>query len=109
MLTSPAFGGQTKLLTALRHDARVVEQLAEPQARSSITGVQSRTGSEGVHNRSALSPPARELLKFSTPRDPAQLAAFITVRVRTRAPALAARHRGRGHLSTVAPVWPHLR
>ncbi|MFG2546386.1 hypothetical protein ACGFOM_28540 [Streptomyces sp. NPDC048594] len=71
MLTSRAFGGQTKLLTALRHDARVVEQLAELQARSSITGVQSRTGSEddeGVDDRSTLSLPAREMLKFSTPR-----------------------------------------
>ncbi len=45
MLTSRAFGGLAKLLEALRaHDARVVEALAEPQARSRVTGVQTRSG-----------------------------------------------------------------
>ncbi|MFF6816228.1 Helicase associated domain protein [Streptomyces sp. NPDC012403] len=88
MLTSRAFGGLAKLLEALRaHDARVVEQLAEQQARSSVRGVQSRSGGlegeEAGSDRSdrGLSVPARELLKFSTPRDPAQLAAFINLRV----------------------------
>ncbi|MDQ0710549.1 hypothetical protein QFZ55_008191, partial [Streptomyces luteogriseus] len=87
MLTSRAFGGLAKLLEALRaHDARVVEQLAEQQARSRVRGVQSRSGSEegegAASDRSdRLSVPARELLKFSTPRDPAQLAAFINLRV----------------------------
>jgi superfamily II DNA or RNA helicase len=91
MLTSRAFGGLAKLLEALRaHDARVVEQLAEQQAQSRVRGVQSRTGAEGEgagraagSDRSdrGLSVPARELLKFSTPRDPAQLAAFINLRV----------------------------
>ncbi|MEU9587098.1 DEAD/DEAH box helicase [Streptomyces werraensis] len=88
MLTSRAFGGLAKLLEALRaHDARVVEQLAEQQARSSVRGVQSRSGGpEGEaagSDRSdrGLSVPARQLLKFSTPRDPAQLAAFIDLRV----------------------------
>ncbi|MFJ6862454.1 DEAD/DEAH box helicase [Streptomyces werraensis] len=88
MLTSRAFGGLAKLLEALRaHDARVVEQLAEQQARSSVRGVQSRSGGpEGEaagSDRSdrGLSVPARQLLKFSTPRDPAQLAAFINLRV----------------------------
>ncbi|MEU6475237.1 Helicase associated domain protein [Streptomyces massasporeus] len=81
MLTSRAYGGLAKLLEALRaHDARVVEQLAEQQARSRVRGVQSRSGEqEGDSER--LSVPARELLKFSTPRDPAQLAAFISLRV----------------------------
>ncbi|MFF7381087.1 Helicase associated domain protein [Streptomyces massasporeus] len=81
MLTSRAYGGLVKLLEALRaHDARVVEQLAEQQARSRVRGVQSRSGDqEGDGDR--LSVPARELLKFSTPRDPAQLAAFINLRV----------------------------
>ncbi|MFJ7015769.1 hypothetical protein [Streptomyces albogriseolus] len=37
-----------------------------------------QTATRSVHG---LSMPARELLKFSTPRDPAQLAAFIKVRV----------------------------
>ncbi|WMD06384.1 DEAD/DEAH box helicase [Streptomyces sp. FXY-T5] len=87
MLTSRAFGGLAKLLEALRaHDARVVEQLAEQQARSRVRGVQSRSGSEkgegATSDRSdRLSGPARELLRFSTPRDPAQLAAFINLRV----------------------------
>ncbi|MET9765194.1 Helicase associated domain protein [Streptomyces sp. NPDC006372] len=88
MLTSRAYGGLAKLLEALRaHDARIVEQLAEPQARSRTRGVHTRSG--GQEDEAAgsdrsdreLSPPARALLKFSTPRDPAQLAAFINLRV----------------------------
>lgn len=90
MLTSRAFGGLARLLEALRaHDARVMEALAEPQARSRVTGVQTRSaeGSDGAgegpdaDEQGRLSMPARELLKFSTPRDPAQLAAFINLRV----------------------------
>ncbi|MGW2651713.1 Helicase associated domain protein [Streptomyces sp. NPDC001393] len=86
MLTSRAYGGLAKLLEALRaHDARVVEQLAEPQAPSRVRGVQSRSGPEDEESDSdrsdRLSLPARALLKFSTPRDPAQLAAFINLRV----------------------------
>ncbi|MBT3150053.1 Helicase associated domain protein [Streptomyces sp. CHD11] len=87
MLTSRAFGGLAKLLEALRaHDARVVEQLAEQQPQSRVRGVQSRSrvaGEETGSDRSDrdVSVPARALLKFSTPRDPAQLAAFINLRV----------------------------
>ncbi len=84
MLTSRAFGGLAKLLEALRaHDARVVEQLAEQQAQSRVRGVQSRGGGEveGADSDRGLSVPARALLKFSTPRDPAALAAFINLRV----------------------------
>ncbi|MEU1466383.1 Helicase associated domain protein [Streptomyces sp. NPDC005727] len=87
MLTSRAYGGLAKLLEALRaHDARVVEALAEPQARSRVRGVQTRWGSDQGEDEAGdrsdrLSVPARELLKFSTPRDPAQLAAFINLRV----------------------------
>ncbi|MER7900989.1 Helicase associated domain protein [Streptomyces sp. NPDC096046] len=86
MLTSRAYGGLAKLLEALRaHDTRVVEQLAEQQAQSRVRGVQSRSGaeSEGAESDRSdrVSVPARELLKFSTPRDPAQLAAFISLRV----------------------------
>ncbi|MER7779653.1 Helicase associated domain protein [Streptomyces sp. NPDC096191] len=86
MLTSRAYSGLAKLLMALRaHDARVVEQLAEQQAQSRVRGVQSRNGVESeetVSSRSGrgLSVPARALLRFSTPRDPAQLAAFINLR-----------------------------
>ncbi|MEU5973111.1 DEAD/DEAH box helicase [Streptomyces globisporus] len=86
MLTSRAFGGLAKLLEALRaHDARIVETLAEQQAPSRYKPVAkddsgksadgSGKGSEGV------SAPAKALLKFSTPRDPAALAAFINLRV----------------------------
>ncbi|MFF0164117.1 Helicase associated domain protein [Streptomyces sp. NPDC005263] len=86
MLTSRAYGGLAKLLEALRaHDARIVEQLAEQQAQSRVRGVQSRSGGEGEEAESdrsdRLSGPARQLLKFSMPRDPAQLAAFINLRV----------------------------
>ncbi|MEU0398239.1 Helicase associated domain protein [Streptomyces sp. NPDC006208] len=88
MLTSRAFAGLAKLLEALRaHDARIVETLAEPQAQSRSKGVQTRSGSqegEGAESDGSdreLSVPARALLKFSTPRDPAQLAAFINLRV----------------------------
>ncbi|WP_426567262.1 Helicase associated domain protein [Streptomyces canus] len=88
MLTSRAYGGLAKLLEALRaHDARIVEQLAEQQARSRSRGVQSRSGPEedeatgSDRSDRGLSVPARELLKFSTPRDPAQLATFINLRV----------------------------
>ncbi|MFF3920386.1 Helicase associated domain protein [Streptomyces sp. NPDC001852] len=86
MLTSRAFGGLAKLLEALRaHDARVVEALAQQQAPSRVRGVQTRAGGQDSEARSdpsdRLSLPARALLKFSTPRDPAQLAAFISLRV----------------------------
>ncbi|MFF6914137.1 Helicase associated domain protein [Streptomyces sp. NPDC012466] len=88
MLTSRAYGGLATLLEALRaHDARIVEQLAESQARSRSRGVQSRSGSEeddaagSDRSDGGLSVPARALLKFSTPRDPAALAAFISMRV----------------------------
>ncbi|MFI0156425.1 helicase associated domain-containing protein [Streptomyces lydicus] len=82
--TTRAFGGLAKLLEALRaHDTRVVEQLAEQQVQSRVRGVQSRSrGREGDGAESdRLSVPARQLLRFSTPRDPAQLAAFINLRV----------------------------
>ncbi|MFI1293316.1 Helicase associated domain protein [Streptomyces sp. NPDC020792] len=86
MLTSRAFGGLAKLLEALRaHDARVVEQLAQQQAPSAYKPVQKAAQgqeSRGEGNGSGgPSAPARKLLKFSVPRDPAQLAAFINLRV----------------------------
>ncbi|MFJ3251171.1 Helicase associated domain protein [Streptomyces sp. NPDC086782] len=86
MLTSRAFGGLAKLLEALRaHDARVVEQLAQQQAPSAYKPVQK--GAQGQESRGegngsgGPSASARKLLKFSVPRDPAQLAAFINLRV----------------------------
>lgn len=83
MLTSRAFGGLAKLLEALRaHDARIVEQLAEQQAQSRSRGVQTQEkGEEEGTSKGGASAPAKALLKFSTPRDPAALAAFINLRV----------------------------
>ncbi len=84
MLTSRAFGGLAKLLEALRaHDARIVESLAEQQAPSLYKPVsKDESGtSTGGGGFGGVSGPARALLKFSTPRDPAALAAFINLRV----------------------------
>ncbi|SDN75026.1 DEAD/DEAH box helicase [Streptomyces wuyuanensis] len=87
MLTSRAYGGLAKLLEALRaHDTRIVEALAVPQAPSRSKGVQSRTGGQDAEHAEGedgilVSVPARALLKFSTPRDAAALAAFISLRV----------------------------
>ncbi|MEV5142753.1 Helicase associated domain protein [Streptomyces syringium] len=86
MLTSRAFGGLAKLLEALRaHDARIVESLAEQQAPSRYKPVSKgdsgkSTGGSG-EGSGGISAPAKALLKFSTPRDPAALAAFINLRV----------------------------
>ncbi|MFJ9675250.1 Helicase associated domain protein [Streptomyces sp. NPDC101221] len=86
MLTSKAFGGLAKLLEALRaHDARVVESLAEQQAPSRYKPVSKDDSSKGTggsgEGSGGVSAPAKALLKFSTPRDPAALAAFINLRV----------------------------
>lgn len=84
MLTSRAYRGLAKLLEALRaHDTRVVEQLAEQQAPSrSPKGHQAGEGNEEPgEGWQGLSGAARGLLRFSTPRDPATLAAFINLRV----------------------------
>ncbi|WP_372509305.1 helicase associated domain-containing protein [Streptomyces kronopolitis] len=88
MLSSKAFGGLAKLLEALRaHDARVVEALAEQQAPSRYEPAQK--GVEGVGRGvggggggvEGVSGSARALLKFSTSRDAAVLAAFVNLRV----------------------------
>ncbi len=88
MLTSKAYGGLAKLLEALRaHDTRIImEALAQPQAPSRSKGVQSREGGQDTESTEGedgviVSVPARALLKFSTPRDAAALAAFISLRV----------------------------
>lgn len=80
MLTSKAYDGLAKVLAALRsHDSDAVEQLAVSQARSRPAGKE--TGEGGNGSQEGPSAPARELLKFSTPRDPAQLAAFVSLRI----------------------------
>ncbi|WP_134656338.1 DEAD/DEAH box helicase [Streptomyces sp. H23] len=86
MLTSRAFGGLAKLLEALRaHDARVVESLAEQQVPSRYKPVSKDEGGTSAggsgEGSGGVSAPATALLKFSTPRDPAALAAFINLRV----------------------------
>ncbi|MET9558351.1 Helicase associated domain protein [Streptomyces sp. NPDC006645] len=86
MLTSRAYGGLAKLLEALRaHDARVVEHLAEQQAPSRYKPVAKDSSGESAggsdESSGDASAPAKALLRFSTHRDPAQLAAFISLRV----------------------------
>lgn len=86
MLTSRAYGGLARLLEALRaHDARIVETLAEQQAPSRYKPVSedgsAKSGNGTGSGSEAVSGPAKALLKFSTPRDPATLAAFINLRV----------------------------
>ncbi|WP_331722357.1 Helicase associated domain protein [Streptomyces canus] len=86
MLTSRAFGGLAKLLEALRaHDARIVESLAEQQVPSRYKPVSKgeigKSAGGSGESSGGVSAPAKALLKFSTPRDPAALAAFINLRV----------------------------
>ncbi|MFC4516292.1 Helicase associated domain protein [Streptomyces ehimensis] len=90
MLTSPAYGTLAKILAALRaHDTDAIEALADPRVRSGSyeaeeagEGGQERPeGEQGAQPERGPSAPARELLKFSTPRDPALLARFVKLRV----------------------------
>ena len=86
MLTSRAFGWLAKLLEALRaHDARIVEQLVQQQTPSRYKPVQKDSKGQGKSGggdgSGGPSTSAKALLKFSTPRDPAALAAFINLRV----------------------------
>ncbi|MDH2393381.1 Helicase associated domain protein [Streptomyces sp. HNM0663] len=90
MLTSPAYTGLAKLLTALRaHDARI-EKLTEPsrsiarvpEPREEATGLGEDLDQDGDdEDTAAVSRPAKELLRFSAPRDARQLASFIELRV----------------------------
>ncbi|MEU8825465.1 Helicase associated domain protein [Streptomyces sp. NPDC048636] len=103
MLVSKAYTDLAKVLTALRaHDTEAVEQLAVPQAAGRPTGGITQAAGEG-----GVSGLARGLLSFSTPRDPAALAAFITARVlkpegeywRRGLQASLAYHGDHGHLN----------
>ncbi|MFI9723971.1 Helicase associated domain protein [Streptomyces sp. NPDC052396] len=85
MLTSPAYNTLAKVLEALRaHDTDTIEALTDPRRRSGSYMPEEETG-EGDQEQpeGELGPgvSARELLKFSTPRDPAQLARFVKLRV----------------------------
>ncbi|MGY3056263.1 hypothetical protein ACVWZD_000951, partial [Streptomyces sp. TE3672] len=84
MLTSDAYGTLAKVLEALRaHDTETIENLVDSRIRSGSWvlekgeegGVEEPVGEQGP------SAPARELLRFSTPRDPALLAQFVKLRV----------------------------
>ncbi|MEU6347605.1 Helicase associated domain protein [Streptomyces sp. NPDC046977] len=81
MLSSRSYEGLIKVLTALRaHDTEAVEQLATPQAASRRAATTAAAGG-GQGAVGGVSSPAGGLLAFSAPRDPAQLAAFISLRV----------------------------
>ncbi|MFI9583729.1 Helicase associated domain protein [Streptomyces sp. NPDC052236] len=101
MLTSDAYSTLAKILGALRaHDTDTIEALTDPRIRNSThqpdederegegegegepgeDDGQEQPGGEAA-GRAQPSGPARELLKFSTPRDPAQLARFVKLRV----------------------------
>ncbi|GAA2347718.1 Helicase associated domain protein [Streptomyces kunmingensis] len=94
LLTSPAYGGLAKVLEALRaHDTESIEALADSRARSGSwdedspedagdgdfpDDIDAAEDGEPVETVSAR---ARELLKFSSPRDPVELARFLRLRV----------------------------
>ncbi|WP_330481419.1 DEAD/DEAH box helicase [Streptomyces sp. NBC_00724] len=90
MLTSPAYNGLAKLLAALRaHDARI-EKLTDPgtsRTRAPEPRDETRDFDEDldqdtdVEEAPTVSRPAKDLLRFSAPRDARQLAAFIELRV----------------------------
>ncbi|MEU4351840.1 helicase associated domain-containing protein [Streptomyces sp. NPDC023838] len=95
MLTSDAYSTLAKILEALRaHDTETIEALTDPRVRSGSWDTNSgdsggkqaveddTLGDDGGHGaRPAVSRAAAELLKFSTPRDSAELARFVRLRV----------------------------
>ncbi|MFF2654273.1 Helicase associated domain protein [Streptomyces sp. NPDC058045] len=102
MLSSGAYQGLAKVRSALRaHDTETIEALADSRARSGSWTDEDTGGAEDVDGAQAfqggaealnegegegglvevVSAGARELLKFSSPRDPAQLARFVRLRV----------------------------
>ncbi|MEU8894160.1 Helicase associated domain protein [Streptomyces sp. NPDC048442] len=92
-LSSKGHEPLAKILTALRaYDSRVVEALADPRVRSGswkdeeaaeVDGTdaegEGQEQQEGVEG--AVSAPAREVLRFAEPWDPAELARFVRLRV----------------------------
>ncbi|MET7520164.1 Helicase associated domain protein [Streptomyces sp. NPDC005480] len=98
MLTSPGYGALSRILEALRaHDSDTIEALADSRLRSGSWEDEGadeamvsdgddgfEDGIEGLGGEAPVEPVsagARELLKFSSPRDPAQLARFVRLRV----------------------------
>ncbi|MFI9781363.1 Helicase associated domain protein [Streptomyces sp. NPDC051956] len=96
MLVSNSYDTLSKVLGALRaHDTETIEALADPRVRSGswepddapetmadadIDDAHDEVDSESADER-VVSAPAAELLRFSTPRDPALIAQFIRLRV----------------------------
>ncbi|MFD3517454.1 Helicase associated domain protein [Streptomyces sp. NPDC058657] len=88
MLTSAGAETLARVLGALRaHDTDVIEALADPRPRTgSWTGHDTEEDhaaddQEQQGETAGPSGAARELLKFSTPRDPAEVARFVALRV----------------------------
>ncbi|GAA2345483.1 DEAD/DEAH box helicase [Streptomyces kunmingensis] len=90
MLVSDAYGSLSKVLGALRaHDTETIEALADSRVRSgsrgreedSGEGVEEGTEDSGAADDGVVGGAATDLLKFSTPRDPALIARFIRLRV----------------------------
>ncbi|MEU4352900.1 Helicase associated domain protein [Streptomyces sp. NPDC023838] len=92
MLTSDAYGTLAKILEALRaHDTETIEALTDPRVRSGSWAQGDDDGAglavadggdeDDQGDRTAVSGAAAQLLKFSTPRDPAELARFVKLRV----------------------------
>ncbi|GGZ60061.1 helicase [Streptomyces inusitatus] len=88
MLTSRGAETLAKVLGALRaHDTDVIEALADPRVRSGSWEPgesEDDREAEGLEEPGAAkgpSAPAQGLLKFSTPRDPAEVARFVALRV----------------------------
>ncbi|MGW7672157.1 Helicase associated domain protein [Streptomyces sp. NPDC054775] len=92
MLTSDAYGTLAKVLGALRaHDTDTIEALADPRRRSGRREGADAEGGEhedgdgdqgqGDEDEAWVSERAAGLLRFSEPRDPAQLAQFVRLRV----------------------------
>ncbi|CAM5286669.1 helicase [Streptomyces spiroverticillatus] len=88
MLTSRGAETLAKVLGALRaHDTDVIEALADSRSRTGSWKPDDAEdgfvaeGQEQPGEAQGPSRPARELLKFSTPRDPAEVARFVALRV----------------------------
>ncbi|MFQ6148673.1 Helicase associated domain protein [Streptomyces seoulensis] len=93
MLTSDAYGALAKVLMALRaHDTETVEQLADPRTRSGrkdteLDAADAELGEDGEDQEQGgegavrVSAAAAGVLRFSSERDPAAVAAFVRLRI----------------------------
>ncbi|MFJ2746177.1 Helicase associated domain protein [Streptomyces sp. NPDC087440] len=85
MLTSRGAETLAKVLGALRaHDTEVIEALADSRPRTGSwkpDDIDEAERQDQPGEAQGPSAPARELLKFSTPRDPAEVARFVALRV----------------------------